>query len=113
MLGGKFITKGRRRALIIFNGFAAIATTFTMFLNLWSIVIGRYLFGVCCGVFSTAGPKMLDETVPIHLHSVFGTASNSMMASGIMIALVLGFVLPDEVIKDPITGKDAYNLEGL
>lgn len=112
MAGGKFITRGRRPVLIIFNVFAAIATTLTMFFNLWTIVIGRYLFGFCCGVFSVAGPKMLDETVPVHLHSIFGTATNSFMSGGIMIALLLGVLLPDEILTDS-EGKDSYNIAGL
>ena len=41
-----------------------------------------------------AGPKMLDETVPIHLSSSFGTASNSFLSFGIMVALLLGIGLP-------------------
>jgi MFS family permease len=65
-----------------------------MFLSFPMIVIGRYLFGFCCGVFSVAGPKMLDETVPIHLSSSFGTASNSFLSFGIMVALLLGIGLP-------------------
>jgi MFS family permease len=65
LVGGRFIQGGRRRALIIFNMFAAVAVGLTMFLNLALIIIGRFFFGFCCGVFSVAGPKMLDETVPI------------------------------------------------
>ena len=83
-------------ALIIFNVFGAVAVSFTMVLNLPMIIIGRYLFGFCCGVFSVAGPKMLDETVPIHLGSAFGTASNSFMSGGIMVAILLGVGLPDD-----------------
>lgn len=66
--------------------------------NLPCIMIGRYLFGFSCGVFSVAGPKMLDETVPIHLNSSFGTATNTFLSGGIMIALLLGIILPDEEI---------------
>lgn len=95
-MGGKFIQRGRRKVIIIFNVLAAISVTFTMFLNLPMIVLGRYLFGFCCGVFSVAGPKMLDETVPIHLSSSFGTASNSFMSFGIMVALLLGAGLPEQ-----------------
>mmetsp|Transcript_24758 Transcript_24758/g.20813 ORF Transcript_24758/g.20813 Transcript_24758/m.20813 type:complete len:87 (-) Transcript_24758:1084-1344(-) len=68
------------------------------------IVIGRYLFGFCCGVFSVAGPKMLDETVPIHLSSSFGTASNSFLSCGIMLALILGVLLPE---SDDLEGLKA------
>lgn len=97
LVGGKFITKGRRLALIVFNVLAAVATSFTMILNLPCIIIGRYFFGFCCGVFSVAGPKMLDETVPIHLNSSFGTATNTFLSGGIMVALLLGIILPDNI----------------
>ena len=96
LAGGKFITKGRRVAIIIFNVFSALATLLTMFLNYPLIVIGRFLFGFCCGVFSVAGPKMLDETVPIQLSSSFGTATNTFLSGGIMVALLLGAGLPDQ-----------------
>ena len=89
LVGGKFIQKGRRLAIIVFNIFAAASVTLTMFLNLPMIIIGRYFFGFCCGVFSVAGPKMLDETVPIHL-------SSSFLSGGIMIALLLGAGLPNQ-----------------
>jgi MFS family permease len=72
-----FITRGRRICLIVFNLLAAMAVSMTLVLNLHMIIIGRFLFGFCCGVFSVAGPKMLDETVPVNLISKFGTATNS------------------------------------
>ena len=39
---------------------------------------------------------MLDETVPIQLSSSFGTATNTFLSGGIMIALLLGAGLPDD-----------------
>lgn len=112
LAGGKFITKGRRLALIIFNVFAAMATALTMIENLTWIIIGRFAFGFCCGVFSVAGPKMLDETVPIHLNSSFGTATNTFLSGGIMIALLLGVILPDnEVIIDGVSTPNTSALE--
>jgi hypothetical protein len=95
LLGGKFIPFGRRLCLIVFNVFSALAVTMTMFENLPMICVGRYFYGLCCGVFSVAGPKMLDETVPIHLNSSFGTATNTFLSGGIMLAIVLGLLLPD------------------
>ena len=99
LFGGKFITKGRRLCIIGFNLVAAVGTFLTMFLNLPMICIGRFIFGFACGTFSVAGPKMLDETIPINLSSSFGTATNSFMAGGIMIAIVLGILLPEEIDK--------------
>ena len=95
LVGGRFIPYGRRLCLIVFNVFSAISVTLTMFLNLPAICIGRYFYGLCCGVFSVAGPKMLDETVPIHLNSSFGTATNTFLSGGIMLAIVLGSLLPE------------------
>lgn len=74
--------------------------TLTLFLNLWTIIIGRFFFGFCSGVIQVAGVKMLDETVPQYLSSKFGTATNSMMAFGIMIAVLLGFGLPENDDKE-------------
>lgn len=39
---------------------------------------------------------MLDETVPQHLISTFGTATNTFLSGGIMIAIVLAVGLPDD-----------------
>jgi len=49
---------------------------------------------------------MLDETVPIYLSSSFGTASNSFLSCGIMLALVLGVGLPDQ---SDVIGQKADN----
>ena len=38
---------------------------------------------------------MLEETVPIQNQSAFGTATNTLLAFGIMIAIVLAVGLPD------------------
>ena len=38
---------------------------------------------------------MLEETVPIQNQSAFGTATNTLLAGGIMIAIVLGVGLPE------------------
>ena len=45
---------------------------------------------------------MLDETVPIQLSSTFGTATNTFLSGGIMVALLLGIGLPDD---DDIEGQ--------
>lgn len=38
---------------------------------------------------------MLDETVPAYLSSSFGTATNTLLAGGIAIAIVLAIILPE------------------
>lgn len=104
LAGGKFIQYGRRRSLIIFNIISAFSLIGTQFLNLASICAGRLVFGFCSGVLQVAGVKMLEETVPIQNQSAFGTATNTLLAGGIMIAIVLAVGLPDE--DDPIALKN-------
>jgi len=38
---------------------------------------------------------MLDETVPAYLSSSFGTATNTLLAGGIAVAIVLAILLPE------------------
>ena len=57
---------------------------------MYLIITGRMIFGVCTGVFMTAGPRMLDETVPSHLIGTFGNYTNIFANLGMMIVLLLG-----------------------
>lgn len=50
LVGGRLITGGRRRIVLLFNLLNAIAVTMTMFMNLPLICVGRFLFGFCSGV---------------------------------------------------------------
>ena len=68
----------------------------TMFLNIELICIGRFIFGLCCGVFFVARPKMVDETIPVSHLSLFGTATNIFLSAGITLAILLGYILPDD-----------------
>ena len=53
-------------------------------------------FGFSAGVINVAGPKMLDETVPVDLLGAFGIATNLYVCLGISISVVIGFGLPKE-----------------
>ena len=75
ILGGKFVSYGRRKVLIIVNILCAFSVIPTLFLNLWSICVGRFLYGLFSGMFLVLGPKMLDENIPSYLLGIFGTAS--------------------------------------
>lgn len=94
LLGNCFIRQGRRRALIMFNMVALISTSLTMVLNVPLIVIGRLLFGFCCGIFTFAGQKLIEETVPVHLITKSGTSSKSFLFFGILACLLLSIALP-------------------
>ena len=102
LVGGKVVQYGRRRALMIFNIIAALSCALTMVLDLWYICLGRFTFGLSCGVFIIAGPKMVDETIPEKYLGIFGTATNLFLSAGITVAILMGAILP---LDDDIQGQ--------
>ena len=67
-----------------------------LILNFVAIVIGRFIFGFCNGIYFVAGPKMLDETIPITHLGTYGTATNTFLSLGLSLAMILGLILPDD-----------------
>ena len=86
---------GRRRAMIQFIFVSAAAVTGTVFLNFWSITIGRLFLGIGGGIFAVALPRMIDETVPDNLIGTFGIITNLSINTGGMLSIVMGVGLPD------------------
>jgi MFS family permease len=95
LFGGKLIIFGRRKCLLLFNMVGILTIFLTVFENVWLIIFGRFLFGFCGGVFTVAGPKMIEETVPAHLLAIFGPVTNMAINLGSMIAILLAVGLPD------------------
>lgn len=60
------------------------------------IVVGRFIFGFCSGIFMIIAPRMLDETVPTHLINSFGVYTNIYANLGVMTVLLLGADLPSD-----------------
>jgi len=96
LLGSKLTEHNRRKVLITSNLIAILATSMTMVFNVFMICAGRLIFGVCCGIFTATGSKMLDETVPVSHIKLFGTATNIFLSAGVTTAMCLGIILPDE-----------------
>ena len=86
--------------MIIFNLVSAMAVTGTIFLNFYSLCIGRLFLGIGGGVFTVALPRMIDETVPENLLGAFGIATNLALNTGGMLSIVLGVALPDPANPD-------------
>jgi len=51
IVGGELISCGRRRTLFIMNFVILISAVLSVFLNFWSIVVGKLLLGVAAGAF--------------------------------------------------------------
>jgi MFS family permease len=96
IIGGKIITIGRRKSMIIFLFVSAIAVLGTIFLNFYTLCLGRLFLGIGGGLFAVALPRMIDETVPHNLLGTFGIVTNLSLNAGGMLSIVMGVGLPDK-----------------
>ena len=95
IFGGDFVKDGRRTTLINFNWIGLIATFFTLYLNFWSMCVGRCVFGFSCGVMVSTVPKILDETVPARLlDQGFGCSTNIFLNLSLFIMLLVAMGMP-------------------
>ena len=82
--------------ILVFNILSILGTCTSLIEKLASIVIGKFIFGFSVGVLNVAGPKMLDETVPVDLLGAFGIATNVYICFGIGLATLIGVGLPKD-----------------
>jgi len=81
--------------VIIFNIVIIIASALSLFKNYPLICVGRFIHGFSSGVLVSAVPKIIDETVPSHVvDKWFGTSTNLMINTGVMINMLLGIGTP-------------------
>ena len=93
---GSMIRFGRRRVLIVGNIICALAVVPTLFLNIYTICVGRFIFGFVAGIYQVNVPRMIEETVPMYLLGMFGPFTNLANCGGKMITLGLGAFAPDD-----------------
>ena len=67
----------------------------TAFLNLYSILVGKFFFGLAAGGLIVASSIYLNESVPAEHSSTFGFTTNFGVICGIMLCLLMGIALPD------------------
>ena len=92
--GGVLMKIGRRKALIISCVFGIIGVSATYRLNIYSLIIGRWFFGLSVGLFSSISPRYVEETVPHHLYNSLTTFYYSSAVLGGLISYLSGELLP-------------------
>ena len=60
----------------------------------WILVIGRFIYGLGCGVLSIIGPRFIEETIPDKLLSKYSPMFITTAAFGGMTSLFLAASLP-------------------
>jgi MFS family permease len=97
--------KGRRRAVLIMNLACAICVVPTLYCNIYSICVGRLLFGLCGGIYQVTIPRMIEETVPAYKLGTFGIVTNLANNAGKMLSLVIGVAVPDKNSPEALTSN--------
>ena len=95
----------RRSVIILTSLICALAVLPTIILNLWAILLGKFIFGLAAGGLIVASSIYMNETIPAEHSSTFGFAINFGVISGIMLCLLIGAGLPDPA-DDPQAAKD-------
>lgn len=97
IIGGKIITYGRRRAVLIFDLLGIVGSCLSIISNFYVILIGRLVYGFAAGVLVTACPKIVEETVPSELMDYgFGISTNIGINLFVMISLLSGLIIPSD-----------------
>ena len=75
--GGVIMKIGRRKALILASAYGIAGNLLTYHLNIYFLIIGRFLFGFSVGIFSSVCPKYMEETIPAHLYDTLAIIYNT------------------------------------
>lgn len=94
LIGGEFITSfGRRKVILVSNGFMVLFSLISIIPSFLIIVIARFFFGMSVGFVLTAAPKIVVETVPSNLLGYgFGSFTNLSTFFFVIINIALGLL---------------------
>ena len=91
---GFFVKAGRRKCILWLSILAIVGIVPTLFLNVWAILIGKFIYGFSASVIIVASSLYLQETVPAEKSATFDFTTNFGVILGITILLVVGLGLP-------------------
>ena len=107
-MSGKVITKGRRRAIFIFESLAIVGSLICQFLTVPTLCVGRFALGLASGVLTVCFSKSIYETVPENVSGLFVGMTNFYITLGVMLATLAGVALPTN--KDDFKDDEMWRL---
>ena len=110
LIGGKLMKIGRRKVQFINIVLGLVGISFTMFLRLETILLGRFLFGMSSGLFVTTIPRYIEETVPSHLYDSIGPLFTYSLAVGTLISYVIGEILPPDTDTEALRNSELWRV---
>jgi MFS family permease len=86
--------KGRRKALIIISITFMIGVAITLIFNMFALMLGRLIMGLCVGAYVTVCPLFISETCPPSLSGPLGSFNQMGAVTGIFSAFTVPFLMP-------------------
>ena len=96
LAGGELLKMGRRRLQFLNCFIGLIGCAMTMYFNYWTILFGRFIYGLCAGLFATSLPRYVEEVIPTHIYEFGATAFYTASTIGTLAAYGLGAILPKD-----------------
>jgi MFS family permease len=94
--GGKLMTIGRRKAIMISTFIGMLGCCLTFNLNFLMLILGRFIFGFSCGMYSSIIPRYMEETVPAEYYDTVGASFCFYQMLGVILSYVMGGFLPKD-----------------
>jgi len=106
--GGWLMKIGRRKAQFVNIAIGVLGTGTTMFMNFPCLLIGRFLYGLSIGLFSSVTPRYIEETCPNHIYGSLSTLFVFAQTCGNEIAFAWGEVLPSDKDHPALLETEAW-----
>jgi len=98
LIAGKMcLIAGRRLTMIIFDLIAIAGVIVCLFDSVACIFVGRLLIGFVFGVNNVAAPLYFTEIVPVFFRGAFANGPTIFGATGVLIATLLGLLMPSDL----------------
>jgi MFS family permease len=95
LIGGIITPKlGLKRTIIISNILGLFANFLKQILSTETIISGRLLFGIACGISTFCYVKTLNDTIPSEVMYLYGGLVNGCFTFGIFASNFLGMIIP-------------------
>jgi len=102
LFSGNLAIIGKWNCLMITNVVLVIGVSITTINEFWVLCLGKFIYGLSVGAFSTYCPKFIAETAPIEVKGPFGALTQICITFGILLAFCIGLGVGDvdEVEQD-------------
>lgn len=107
--GGVMMKIGRRKSMFICLTIGLIGNFCTIDIHSFVlIIVGRFLFGISAGLYSSIVPKMIAETIPQHLLPTMIGGFCCAQTFATLISFLLGAILPDDDDTEALRQTDRW-----